>query len=163
MFESDNTLVSRAGKLHGTSRELERKLGKSIAALVANRHEMIALTPASTRSGSVATLFRLDSDRLALVISDPDGPSTDLTGRLMQCYRMTPAEAGLVNAVVQGASLRAYAADKQIGYETARSHLKSAMAKNGWQRQGEMIADLLRQMTDAGLFRGPSNGNFDDF
>jgi len=46
-------------------------------------------------------------DRVALVISDPNRPSWDMTDRLIQCYRMTASEAGLVSAVVQGTSLRA--------------------------------------------------------
>ena len=69
---------------------------------------------------------------------------------LQQCYQMTATEADVVQAIVQGLSLRNYSDRHKMSYETARTHLKSAMKKNGWRRQGQMISEVLHDLLPAG-------------
>lgn len=71
---------------------------------------------------------------------------------LQQCYPMTATEADLAQAIVQGQSLRDYSDEHAIAYETARTHLKSVMKKNGWRRQGEMISEILHALLPAGAY-----------
>ena len=55
-------------------------------------------------------------------------------------FRLTAAEARLVAALILTPDLRAAARANDIGYETARFHLKSAFAKTGTHRQAELVA-----------------------
>jgi DNA-binding CsgD family transcriptional regulator len=101
-------------------------------------------------SGLNASIFRLDNGEVVLVISDPvrvRGPSIEA---LMQRFCLTPAEAGVVRAVIGGTSLRTLAEDTEVSYETVRSQLKHAMTKNGWRRQTEMVADVFSRLLPFG-------------
>jgi DNA-binding CsgD family transcriptional regulator len=40
-----------------------------------------------------------------------------------------------------------------VTYETARTHLKNAMRKNGWRNQGEMIVEVMAELLPGELFR----------
>lgn len=120
----------------------------SMRKLKRHQHEITSLTPASSaNAGTVmATLFRLTDNRIALVLTSPTPPDHRFTAALKQCYQMTVTEAELVNSMLTGQSLRDYADRHEITYETARTHLKNAMRKNGWRRQGEMMAAILGRM-----------------
>lgn len=72
---------------------------------------------------------------------------------LQKCYQMTATEADVVQAILQGLSLRNYSDRHKMTYETARTHLKSAMKKNGWRRQGQMISKVLHDLLPVGTSR----------
>jgi DNA-binding CsgD family transcriptional regulator len=61
-------------------------------------------------------------------------------------YGCTNAEARLVVALVDGASLREAAAALGVRYETARTTLKSAFGKLGVTSQARLIARVLRDL-----------------
>jgi DNA-binding CsgD family transcriptional regulator len=63
-----------------------------------------------------------------------------LLGRL---YGLTPAEARLAMALVNGAELRGYAEALSISYYTARAHLRSIFQKTGHSRQADLIRDIV--------------------
>jgi len=79
--------------------------------------------------GAVALLF----------ISDPDGKPNDCSAALRSAYGLTHAEARLVQALSEGASLKRIATENQITYETARTHLRRILSKTGAKRQAELV------------------------
>lgn len=69
-------------------------------------------------------------------------------------WRLTEAESRVVLELVGGASLREVAGTLGIEYETARSHVKRAMAKAGVSRQVELVAAVLGGRAAAGQDAG---------
>ncbi|WP_376696943.1 helix-turn-helix transcriptional regulator [Wenzhouxiangella sp. EGI_FJ10305] len=104
--------------------------------------------------GLNASIFRLDNGEVVLVISDPVRVRRLSVEALIQRFSLTPAEAEIVREVIGGESLRSLAEDKGLSYETVRSQLKSAMTKNGWHRQTEMVADVFSRLLPFGDLDG---------
>jgi DNA-binding CsgD family transcriptional regulator len=146
-------LSSHAGFLRACDPNQAVMLNQALQQVLTAQREVQCLTPgAIDKPAMIATLFRINRDRVALIISDPLRSAQDFREGLMRIFHLTSTEAGLVNELLQGSSLREYAANNDIGYETARTHLKNAMHKNGWHRQGEMIAIVLKRLLPLGLF-----------
>lgn len=66
---------------------------------------------------------------------------------------MTATEAEVVQTILQGLSLRDYSDRHKMSYETARTHLKNTMRKNGWGRQGEMISEVVVSLSSSESFK----------
>lgn len=62
-------------------------------------------------------------------------------------FDLTPAELGVVQAIVAGQTVGTIARQTRRSVETVRSQLKSAMAKTGCSRQVDLVL-LVRQLTD---------------
>ena len=78
-----------------------------------------------------------------LIFSDPDaGPSTS-TQALIELYGLTPAEARLMAALVDGERLDDYADRQGISVNTARTQSKQIFAKTGHSRQADLIREVL--------------------
>jgi DNA-binding CsgD family transcriptional regulator/PAS domain-containing protein len=78
-----------------------------------------------------------------LIFSDPDaGPSTS-TQALIELYGLTPAEARLMTALVDGERLEDYADRQGISVNTARTQSKQIFAKTGHSRQADLIREVL--------------------
>jgi DNA-binding CsgD family transcriptional regulator len=78
-----------------------------------------------------------------LIFGDPDaGPSTS-TQALIELYGLTPAEARLMAALVDGERLEDYADRHQISINTARTQSKQIFAKTGQGRQADLIREVL--------------------
>ncbi|MDZ7791656.1 MAG: helix-turn-helix transcriptional regulator [Xanthomonadales bacterium] len=155
LFESNSLFVSRLGKLRGASAGVEARLQRAFSQLDDDRRQIISLAPqtAGKADRPTATLFRMSSNRVALVVTHPTASGTDFRPMLQQCYQMTASEADVVQFILSGHSLRDYCNSHTATYETARTHLKNAMKKNGWRRQGEMIAAVLSALLPAGSFQ----------
>jgi DNA-binding CsgD family transcriptional regulator/PAS domain-containing protein len=78
-----------------------------------------------------------------LFVRDPEQPTPSGTA-LQELFGLTPAEAALAAALAAGQTVEAHAAAHRISLNTARTHLKSALAKTGTGRQAELVALLLR-------------------
>lgn len=63
---------------------------------------------------------------------------------LLSNFRLTPAELRLVEALAAGQTLKQYAKDKQISYETARSHIRRVFEKFGVKRQAELVLAIMQ-------------------
>ena len=88
------------------------------------------------------------SDPLALaIVIDLDRWSTHLGRLLMAIYRLTPAEAIMVNALVSGRSLNDYAAEAKVFKETAHWRVKQVFSKTGIRRRHELTALVLKSVT----------------
>ncbi len=120
------------------------KRALAAAAPLAQGATLFRLPRSPGQAALQATLFPHDDQTIGLLVSDPEAPLPLSVERLRGLFELTPAQARLVLALVQGQSLREHAEAELIGYETARTHLKHAMARNAWRRQGEMIAAVIR-------------------
>lgn len=81
--------------------------------------------------------------RVLLVVSEPDRVPTPPLEQLRGLLGLTHQEARLVLRLTEGHELKEAAERLGIGYETARTHLRSALAKAGVRRQGQLIAQIV--------------------
>ena len=78
-----------------------------------------------------------------LIFSDPDASPATSTQALIELYGLTPAEARLMAALVDGERLEDYADRHQISINTARTQSKQIFAKTGHSRQADLIREVL--------------------
>lgn len=155
LFEARSIIAARSGRLLGAFADIEARLQRGYEILENERHQLYSLLPHATSAPDrlAATLLRLEPNRLALILTDSSAARTDFRPMLQQCYQMTASEAHVVQTILSGESLRDHCDCHSATYETARAHLKNAMRKNGWRRQGEMISDVLRTLLPQSLIR----------
>jgi DNA-binding CsgD family transcriptional regulator len=73
-------------------------------------------------------------------------PEMPQTVFLKEEFGLTPAEARLVLQLIAGESLRSAAKTLNVGYETARTTLKSVFHKTGTCRQAELVIVVINAM-----------------
>jgi DNA-binding CsgD family transcriptional regulator/GAF domain-containing protein len=78
-----------------------------------------------------------------LIFGDPDASPSTPTQALIELYGLTPAEARLMAALVDGERLEDYADRQQISINTARTQSKQIFAKTGHGRQADLIREVL--------------------
>jgi DNA-binding CsgD family transcriptional regulator len=161
MFRRGDGFVLENGTVHATTTGGDAHLREAIGSALATQQpqfwagtasatgstrEMIAVPlrpgmrlPAGPRSPDIAMLV-LDSQR---------GKSTTVQG-LTQRYGLTPREAALVLALLEGRTLKESAKELRMTYETARSHLRRIFYKTGTSRQADLVikAGRLGEATD---------------
>jgi DNA-binding CsgD family transcriptional regulator len=137
----------KTGHIRLVNAQAHQALRQALVKLRNGRFQSISLPQAD----GLITLFRLEADRIVLLVTDSAQSRGWLQG-LQIAYHLTRNEAELVAALVQGDNLRHYAEGHCIHYETARSHLKHAMQKNGWRRQSEMVTAILQRLLPTDLF-----------
>jgi DNA-binding CsgD family transcriptional regulator len=76
-------------------------------------------------------------------------PKVGIAGATMvqSLFDLTPAEIGVVQAIVAGQTIASIAKQTRRSVETVRGQLKAAMAKTGCSRQVDLVL-LVRQLTD---------------
>lgn len=79
----------------------------------------------------------------AIFCSDPEAVIGTFSGTLETLYRMTPAEAQLTEALVNGQSLQQYAELRSVSLNTVRTQLKAAASKTGAKRQADLVRRVL--------------------
>jgi len=87
---------------------------------------------------------RFKPARAVLLLAEQDAEGTPQLPDLCQIFGLTRSEAATVAALVQGHNPREIARTRRIGYQTIRTHLRSAFAKTGTRRQAELVALVLR-------------------
>lgn len=70
----------------------------------------------------------------------PRAPAADL---LQGLFDLTPAEARVARAIVEGNTIESFSSSFGVSRETVRAQLKSVFAKTGVQRQAELVALLV--------------------
>lgn len=155
LTHTGNLFIGEDQRLHSSDKRLTRKLHDAISTCIVHSHKghldtrtlfirngherlAICLTPLVAESvennGVLAELFSFDSEL---------APDLERLQTLFQC---TPAEAAVAAALIQGLSASDIAEEKQISIHTARQHIKSLLAKNGYRKQTELIAMLVRAL-----------------
>jgi len=87
----------------------------------------------------------------AIFCSDPDAGGGAVARQLECMFGMTPAEARLTEALVNGQSLRQYAEARRVTMSTVRTQLKAATAKTGTRRQADLVRIVLTGPAVLGL------------
>ncbi len=99
----------------------------------------LVVTPVSRPAGPAGA----DEARVSVIVTDPalaHGPSEAV---LQHRFGLTRAESRMVARLVDGATVVDTACELGISLNTARTHLKRAMAKAGVSRQAELVRVLL--------------------
>lgn len=117
------------GRAHGGALRLVGASGRELQMLVT------PLLAASSPFGGEAVA--------AIFCSDPAAVVSVLSRTLETLYRMTPAEAHLTEALVNGQSLKQYAEVKCVSMNTVRTQLKAAAAKTDAKRQADLVRIVL--------------------
>lgn len=145
---------SRHGSLHVKGQGRQARFERAVRSVHRKEREVCSLVAGHQATGqrAMATLFRLDAKRLAMIVTDPARANGEFRPGLRSRFGLTATEAELVNDLIRGESVRDFAEAHAISYETARTHLKNAMSKNGWRRQGEMLVEVLRSLLPPGMF-----------
>jgi len=76
-------------------------------------------------------------------IGDPDEQRQPSRAALAQFYSLTPAEARLTEALLEGERIQDYSERVGISIHTAKAQLKQVFAKTGHNRQSDLIRDAL--------------------
>ncbi|MEO5883140.1 MAG: helix-turn-helix transcriptional regulator [Caldimonas sp.] len=84
-----------------------------------------------------------DDAAAAIFCSDPDAGGGAVARQLEGLFGMTPAEARLTEALVNGQSLGEYAQARRVTMSTVRTQLKAATAKTGTRRQADLVRIVL--------------------
>jgi DNA-binding CsgD family transcriptional regulator len=80
---------------------------------------------------------------VVLFISAPERIPAPMVDQIAGQLQLTPAEARLAAALVDGKSMKEFAEEAEVTLNTARTHLKRVFHKAGVSRQGELIRILL--------------------
>lgn len=149
----------------GAARRLRGLLDEALAAARGDhlpQEDTMSVPRSSGRAAYEILVAPLRADRLGVwpgrpaamaIVHDPSA-RTEMPAKLVQrLYSLSPAEARLSAALADGWSLKEYAGRTEISVETARSQLKSAMAKTGTHRQPELVRMLLRGPAAYSLLR----------
>jgi len=96
----------------------------------------------------VSNFAVLGSDRAAVVVfvSDPDDQVEPDARVVRQILGLTPTEARLAAAIMQGKSLEVVSEELNMSIKTARTHLKRIFSKTGTNRQAELVRLLLNSV-----------------
>jgi DNA-binding CsgD family transcriptional regulator len=78
-----------------------------------------------------------------LIFGDPDASASTSTQALIDLFGLTPAEARLTAALVDGERLEEYADRLKISVNTARTQSKQVFAKTGCSGQVELVRAIL--------------------
>ena len=78
-----------------------------------------------------------------VMLSDPSRVISSLTGALRSFYRLTLAEAKLVQGLINGQSPQEYAEATGVSINTVRSQFKAAASKVGVSRQADLVRVVL--------------------
>ncbi|MED5431612.1 MAG: helix-turn-helix transcriptional regulator [Pseudomonadota bacterium] len=153
---SQSLQISASHRLTSSDDKLSRQLADAITTnlvnanqgradtqtlFVENRDERIAicLTPLQSEraehNGLLAELFNYRIDMT------PD------LGKLQSLFLCTPAEAAIAAELVHGLGATEIADKNGISVHTARQHIKNLLSKNGYRKQTELVAMLVKTLS----------------
>lgn len=113
----------------------------------------MTLRPSGGRSPLSVTVAPVRTNRLAVFdhrpsvvvcVTDPDAGATVSEHRLRGLFGLTPAEARVAVAIMDGATAREVATALGVSFHTVRHQLQSMLDKTGASRQSELVAMLMR-------------------
>jgi DNA-binding CsgD family transcriptional regulator len=107
------------------------------------RSLMVLVSPLSKRP---AFVFGAELAASMVIVTDPEQPSLPDEEMIRELLDLTPAEARLARALVQGLDLQQAAARLRIGIGTARTRLKVIFEKTDTHGQADLVRLLLTSM-----------------
>jgi len=75
-----------------------------------------------------------------VVVTRPDSARQPDASLIQGLFDLTPAEARVAAALIEGRTIAEMAARNGVGLETVRTQVKSILAKTGVSRQAEFVA-----------------------
>ena len=152
---SEKLKLTREGRLSSSDPRLARQINDAIAASIVSSHQgklepitlfiaghnerlSLSLTPLTAENpdnnGVLVELFCFDNTQ------QPD------QGKIQTLFQCTPKEAAIASNLMQGATAAEIAEQHGISIHTARQHIKNLMAKNGYSKQTELVAMMVRAL-----------------
>ena len=142
-------------RLQGTSRRFNRDLDRAIMTAIINARK--------GNQESTVVVNEYAGDRIALCITPLSDSRSNTHGALAEMFstsvdvsvdekklhalfECTDTEARIAVHLMQGNDAKAIAELEQISVHTVRQHIKSLLAKNGFHRQVELVAALVRAL-----------------
>lgn len=157
-----DALIDRRGRLEARMREENDQLRKRLSALSATPRTRDDGQTVCTRYLKISRLGNAPSLHVAIVrLSDSSSPNSEsgcmiwvgqpeprlpAPEALTAWYRLTPSEARVALALLEGRSLKEMGGEFGISVTTARTHLGAVFAKTDTARQAELTALLARQV-----------------
>lgn len=92
---------------------------------------------------SFADLFGVQTNAVALYLSDSRRPVETPEEGLQRLFGLTSREAAVLRALVDGDSMRRIAKRRDIGGETVKAHIRNILRKTGVDRQTQPIQLVL--------------------
>jgi len=158
LFERDDILCCRGAKasadlqrafealqlaeLTGNSEEVPRRVALRLEGSKMRGHHLLcsiwAIRPATSMNAFGPTPVAL------LTIAPTTSKNFADPIFIGSMFDLTPAEAKITIALLEGGDLRSIAAAQRVSIETIRSQLKSVFAKTNTSRQADLIALLMR-------------------
>jgi DNA-binding CsgD family transcriptional regulator len=152
MLQSDFGMAIRHGRLiiqdtkaqQAVQKALENVQKTSTGAMVPWRDKLdrpVSLLITPLNRGTKA--MRLSGPVAAIFINNPEErrkPSETVIGAI---YGLTPAEAKLTKALLEGRHLQDYAEQGGISLHTAKTQLKQIFMKTGHGRQSDLLRDIM--------------------
>jgi DNA-binding CsgD family transcriptional regulator len=149
-------VAGSSGRLQASAAALSSKLHKAVVAAAQARggrdlpgtalrlrgvsggevHAFVVPVPVGNDHGDkpvVAMMF----------VADPESRLPNFPEKLRQIYHLSPTEAQLAEALVNGRSLKQFAVERGTSLNTVRTQLRSLAAKVGAKRQVDVVRCLL--------------------
>jgi DNA-binding CsgD family transcriptional regulator len=161
---SRDGLRIEAGRLMALSSRENAPLHKAIREIAAapdSPRKRLAVTRSSQALPYQLLLMPIQSSRavplgvsqpaVAILIIDSETTSSPDVAMLRDLFALTAGEARVVAKLVQGRIVEEVAADLDISVLTARTHIRRVLSKTATNRQGELIALVLRTIPSEAL------------
>jgi len=144
------------GRLFARHRKSDTNLQRLIATATSRRNELACETVITIARPSGRPLIAYfmpvqgfensgpKSPAAIILLADPDADRPPADRVLSQVFGLSAAEIRLANLIMRGLSTKDAADQLSIGYETARTELKTIFQKTGVHRQAEFVALLGR-------------------
>jgi DNA-binding CsgD family transcriptional regulator len=163
LFERQDGLCLRQGRLHASCPIDDRRLQKTIQATLEHyRASALGRIEATTLSRVGGTMplnvllrplaphrgaeDRLHRPAVAVFVRDPKSSPQTSRDMLHRLFRLTPMETEIALLLVDGHTLDEAAAATGITKNTARAHLRGIFAKTGATRQAVLVKTLLHSV-----------------
>ncbi|MBV9770480.1 MAG: helix-turn-helix transcriptional regulator [Bryobacterales bacterium] len=152
-------LRAEAGQLRTTSAKEDAAFRRVVQQIASDRNSRVS--PFSVTRPSQRSSYRLllmpvpdlgaaplsvPQPAVAIVIVDADRPFSPDTFALRELFAMTPSEIKVTSLLVQGRNMDEISRELGISIETVRTHIRRAFSKTATNRQGELIALVLRSV-----------------
>jgi DNA-binding CsgD family transcriptional regulator len=104
---------------------------------------LLLLLPVPSRG---AAPLGVSQPAVAIVVIDPENSFSPDTSALADLFGLTPAELRVTSLLVQGRSMEQIGVELKVSIETIRTHVRRVFSKTSTNRQGELIALVLRSV-----------------
>lgn len=120
----------------------EQRCGGSMGLRTARRRGPLSVTVAPVRSERLAVFGHRPS--VVVVITDPEARPAVTEAAVQNVFGLTPAEARVALAMLDGATAREAAEQLGVSFHTVRHQIQSLLDKTGASRRTELVALLAR-------------------